>query len=98
MAAAEPADLALDATLFMRPVDTGKAEERIEPVMGSQRHELGVLPPLTPQQDLDDRCFQIVVPDRRGHATEMIECQVVALVERFAALVPEHGVERPTRR
>ena len=98
MASTEPADLALNTALFMGAVDTGETEERIESVMRPQRYELGVLPPVTSQQHLGHSRFQIVVPDRLWHATQGDECQVVALIERLTALIPEHMMKRLTRR
>jgi len=39
MAPTKASDLAFDATLLVRPVDAGQAEERVEEVVTAKRHE-----------------------------------------------------------
>src|SRR5680860_1568700 len=94
VASPEPADLALDATFFMGTVEPGETEERVEPVMGTQRYEPFVLPPFTSQEHLDHGRFEIVVADPLRNPTKMGERQIVALIERFPTLVAEHMMER----
>ena len=77
MAAAEPADLALHAALFVAALLARAAEETIKAIMGSQRDEpLGLLP-IPPLAHAGHRRFQVVVADPSWDGTEMLQGQHV---------------------
>src|SRR5206468_7088107 len=70
MAAAETADLALDPALLVGARQAGLAEERVEPVVASQRHEPLVLDAAAASQDTDDRRGEVVVADPPRHPVD----------------------------
>ena len=97
VAAAEPADLALDAALLVRALDAGDAEEAVEAVVRAERDKAGGFQPVPTAQHLDDRGLQVVVADAPGHATEPFERADVAVEEHLLGLAGVDTVERPAR-
>lgn len=92
--AAEPADVALDAALLMGTGDAGLAEERLEPVVRTQRDEPFVLGAVTARQDLRSCGLQVVVADQTGHTVEAFERPDVRVGERLLGFVDIGAVER----
>jgi hypothetical protein len=95
--ASEPADLALDAALLVRPFDAGVAVERVEAVVGPEQHPPRVLGPAPTRavQHLGHRGSQVVVADVAGRdPTESLERFDVALEERLLTARRVHPVDR----
>ena len=90
MVAAEPAALALDAALLVGALDAGMAVERLEAVVGPERHPAGRLGAVAAEQHPRHRRLQVVVADveHRGPA-EGGERGLMAFQER---LLPLGGV------
>ena len=97
MAAAEAADLALDPALLVGALQAGLAEERVEPVVASQRDEPLVLDSGAASQDADDRRGEVVVADPPRHPPEVGKRAHVSLKECLLGLVRERGMKRPAR-
>ncbi len=98
VAAAEPADLALDAALLVRAFDAGPAEERVEPVVRAQHDESFGLETITALEYPHHRRLQVVIADPCRHPTEVFERADVAIDEGLLGLVAIHPVERLARR
>ena len=85
MGAAEPADVALDAALLMGPGDARFTEERLEPVVRSERHEPVVLEAIAALQDPGHRGLQVVVTDPQRHPVEARDDMIVEMKNGLAA-------------
>src|ERR1039457_6026916 len=87
MASSEPSDLSVDATFLMSTLDTGHAEEAVEPVVRPERHEPVRLHSASSLQHLCDGGLQVVVTDPARYPFEMLECADVPVQEHFLGLV-----------
>jgi hypothetical protein len=87
MVAAEPAALPLDPALLMGALHTGLAVERLEAVVGPERHPPGRLGAGPAEQHPRHRCFKVVVADVEPRsASEDLERHLMTFQERLLAL------------
>src|SRR3954452_440103 len=90
MVAAEPSALTLHATLLMGTLDAGVAVERVEAVVGPERHPAGRLGAVAAEQHPGDRGLEVVVADLVGWCpAQHLEGLLMAFQER---LLPLGGV------
>ena len=97
VAAAEAADLALHAALFMRARDAGLAEERVETEVRAQCGEAVALDTVASGEHARHGCLEIVVADPPRYPAEALEGERVSFEERLLALARETDVDRPPR-
>jgi hypothetical protein len=98
VAATEPADFAFDATFLVCAVDTRRAEERVEPIMRSQRDEPVRLGAVAALQHAHHRGFEVVVTDPARDTTEVRERTDVTIEERLLSLIQIDPMEPTARR
>ena len=98
MSASETADLTLDAAFLVGAADARLAEERLEPVVRTQRGEPVRLDAVATLQHLGHRGFQVVVAHPGRDAAEVFEHADMAIEEHLLGLVEVGDRERPTRR
>ncbi len=85
--AAEPAALTLHAALLMRPLDTGVAVERLEAMMGPERHPAPGLGAVAAKQHPRHRGLEVVVADvEHRRPAEHRERRQVPFQERLLPL------------
>ena len=89
------ADVALDAP-FLVPL-ARRAVAALEQVMTAEGHEGGLLLPIVPLQDAQNRRLQVVVGDAAGHRAEEMEGLDVALEEGLLLLERERHDEAGMR-
>ena len=95
---AKASDLTFDATFLVCPFLAGQAEERVEAVVASERHEALGLFAVSALQHPCNGGLQVVIADANRHASEVLEGSDVSVDEDLLSFVGIDAVEGLSRR